>query len=185
MGKQEWYTPPEILDMVVDCMGKIDLDPCANPQKTVPAITHFVGGQENGLAKSWGHSILVPNSKDGEVLIQWRKPYTLFLNPPWGRLSEWVMHTVTEYSKGHYSEAIMLVPCAIETKWFQRLRYWPVCFPNKRINYIEETESGLKLKNGFDRPSCLIHIGSNHDRFEQVFGGEFGRIYYPKEQSNE
>lgn len=50
MASQEWYTPPDIVEMVVSCLGIIDLDPCANPQeiKNIPARQHF-DAAVNGL----------------------------------------------------------------------------------------------------------------------------------------
>ena len=44
----EWYTPPEIIERTQKTLGKIDLDPCAGPEETVPATRSF-SKQDDGL----------------------------------------------------------------------------------------------------------------------------------------
>ncbi|BAZ65150.1 C-5 cytosine-specific DNA methylase (plasmid) [Calothrix sp. NIES-4105] len=36
-----WYTPPHIVELVVLCLGEIDLDPCAENGKKIPARSHY------------------------------------------------------------------------------------------------------------------------------------------------
>lgn len=159
MGSKEWYTPPEIIEMVVDCLGVIDLDPCANPQeiKTVPSLKYF-DASSNGLDQSWR----------GRV----------FLNPPFSGTGQWVSKLQQEIWAGNTTEAILLCLASVETRWFQWLAAQPLCLPNKRINYMYETETGVLLqKKGFDRASCLFYFGPRPEKFAQVFGEPFGRIY--------
>lgn len=159
MSSQEWYTPPEIIEMVIACLGEIDLDPCANPQaiKTIPAKQHFDAGV-NGLDKPW----------KGKV----------FLNPPFAGAGQWVAKLQEEVWAGNVTEAILLCLASTETRWFQWLAAQPLCLPNKRINYMYEVAAGVILqKKGFDRASCLFYFGPRPERFAQVFGAPFGRIY--------
>lgn len=159
MASQEWYTPPEIVEMVVSCLGIIDLDPCANPQeiKNIPARQHF-DAAVNGLDKPW----------KGRV----------FLNPPFAGTGQWVAKLQEQYWAGNVTEAILLCLASTETRWFQWLAAQPLCLPNQRINYMYETPLRLLVKKkGFDRPSCLFYFGPNQDRFAEVFGQPFGRIY--------
>ena len=60
----EWPTPPEVLEKVLDCLGGIDLDPCADAAHTVPARHHFTT-DDDGLTHDW----------EGRI----------FMNPPYGR----------------------------------------------------------------------------------------------------
>ncbi len=39
----EWTTPPAVLTRVVQCLGAIDLDPCADGGRTVPAALVGIG----------------------------------------------------------------------------------------------------------------------------------------------
>ncbi|BAZ19055.1 C-5 cytosine-specific DNA methylase (plasmid) [Calothrix sp. NIES-4071] len=36
-----WYTPPHIVSLVVKVLGEIDLDPCAEVNKRIPAREHY------------------------------------------------------------------------------------------------------------------------------------------------
>ena len=66
----EWYTPPEIIERTQKTLGKIDLDPCSGPEKTVPAIHSFTK-KEDGLRFAWC----------GRV----------YMNPPYGKeIGAWV-----------------------------------------------------------------------------------------------
>ncbi|HVP45726.1 MAG TPA: hypothetical protein VMT32_04055 [Bryobacteraceae bacterium] len=48
----EWYTPSHILERTVKVLGSIDIDPCANAGRNVPAGIHFTK-EDNGLAHEW------------------------------------------------------------------------------------------------------------------------------------
>jgi hypothetical protein len=50
----EWYTPRNIIDIVLNMLGKIDLDPCApmNPaDRAVPADMYYTA-VDDGLSRS-------------------------------------------------------------------------------------------------------------------------------------
>ena len=145
MSKQDWGTPPEIVEMVIACLGEIDLDPCAdsNPNlRSVPARNYF-NAETNGLDKPW----------KGKV----------FLNPPFAGTGQWVSKLQQEVWAGNTTEAILLCLASPETRWFQWLAAQPLCLPNKRINYMYEVAAGVILqKKGFDRASCLFYFGPRH-----------------------
>ena len=46
----EWYTPTRLVESVVAFFGEIDLDPCADPEKRIPAKRHYC---ERGLELPW------------------------------------------------------------------------------------------------------------------------------------
>ena len=48
----EWYTPPSVIDRVLAVLGHIDLDPCAEPGRRVPATVHLTA-EEDGLTRAW------------------------------------------------------------------------------------------------------------------------------------
>ncbi|WP_267901234.1 DNA N-6-adenine-methyltransferase, partial [Dulcicalothrix desertica] len=47
-----WYTPPYIVELVVQVLGEIDLDPCAEVGKKIPAREHYTIDFD-GLSKQW------------------------------------------------------------------------------------------------------------------------------------
>lgn len=76
----EWLTPWTVLDRAVVALAAIDLDPCADAGRHVPAGTHFTVA-DDGLAQPW----------HGRV----------FLNPPYGReVGLWIAKLAAEIAKG-------------------------------------------------------------------------------------
>lgn len=147
----EWYTPPDIIDRVVDVLGAIDLDPCSNSHDTpnVPAAHHFTQA-DDGLAQWW----------QGRV----------YMNPPYGRaLADWINKLHREYRTGHVTEAIALVPSRTDTQWFRQLRDYPRCFVWGRLRF-----SGMETGAPF--PSMAVYLGTNRKRFVTIFGA-IGDVY--------
>ena len=56
-SSDERYTPQWVLDIAVKLMGGIDLDPCADPRRRVPAALHYTKEQD-GLSMGWGRASL-------------------------------------------------------------------------------------------------------------------------------
>jgi len=99
----EWYTPPQIIEAVLQLFGEIDLDPCSNEAPhNVPARQHFTNA-DDGLSKAWSGKI--------------------YMNPPYGdEIGKWTEKLRAEYEAGRVSEAIALIPGRIDTAWFRALR---------------------------------------------------------------
>lgn len=139
---EEWYTPAEIVERVVAVLGRIELDPCSNAAKTVPATAHFTKA-DDGLSQQWSGSV--------------------FMNPPYGRpIAEWADKLVAEYKAGRVTSAIALVPARVDTDWWRTFREYAVCFVDGRLKF-----SGHKNSAPF--PSALIYLGGNIDRFHDEF----------------
>lgn len=129
--------------MTLEVLGAIDLDPCADPQKSIPANQHLTV-QEDGLAYQW----------NGRV----------YMNPPYGReIEPWVEKLCAEYARGNVSEAIALVPARVDTDWFRRFRDFAVCFIDGRLKFSGHTNSA-------PFPSAVIYLGRDIERFEASFG---------------
>lgn len=154
----EWYTPSRYVEAAREVMGSIDLDPASNPtaNETIKASV-FYDIHTNGLDKDWtGH---------------------VWLNPPYGRSEDgsnqdvWSSRLIEQYDKKTTTEAILLVNAAVDTKWFQRLFDYPICFPDHRINFTtpEPTTSGST------HGSALIYFGPNTQKFVEVFS-KFGAV---------
>ncbi len=150
----EWYTPPHIIDKVIDLFIDIDLDPCSNSMvnPSIPALKHFTK-EENGLSKEWY----------GKV----------YMNPPYGRdISHWVDKVIQEYRAGRVTEAILLVPSRTDTKWFGKLNDYCFCFVRGRLKF-----SGVK--NAAPFPNAVVYMGVNSNNFINHFsdiGGIFKKI---------
>ncbi len=143
----EWYTPPDIVRLANDVLGKIDLDPSWHPNSPVQAETTYTVA-DNGLSKDW----------TGRV----------YLNPPYGRvIDDWIEKLVTSHTAGNITEAIALVPARVDTEWFRRLDDYPRCFVNGRITFANASSPA-------PFPSAVVYLGPNVDQFHRVFGAVGG-----------
>lgn len=107
----EWYTPEAIIERVVRVFGEIDLDPCADSSRSVPAKRYYTQ-KENGLILPWA----------GRV----------YMNPPYGDdIQAWVEKLCSE----PVTEAIALVPARTDTAWFNLFVDSPVCFIRGRLKF--------------------------------------------------
>ena len=147
----EWYTPKEIIDLVETILGEIDLDPCSNAEKNVPAGEHFTEKQ-NGLTRRW----------NGRV----------YMNPPYGTvIQEWVLKFRAEYVSGRMTEGIALLPSRTDTEWFHQLREFPRAFLRGRLKFSQH-------QNSAPFPSMLLYAGRNLKRFGQAVA-DVGCVYVP------
>ena len=140
----EHYTPREIIEATVNCLGVICLDPCSNSHErpNVPAAAHFTQ-EDDGLAQAWNG--------------------TVYMNPPYGReIGAWVEKLCQEHESGHTSEAIALVPARPDTQWWRLLRDYPVCFITGRLKFGGNDEVA-------PFPSAVFYLGNHIDRFYHAF----------------
>jgi len=119
-GENEWFTPPEWVELARRALGGIDLDPASHAiaQETVRADTFFTA-TDNGLERPWF----------GRV----------WLNPPYNRalLSLFVDKLVAEYASGAVWQAILLTHNYTDTEWFHTAASaaQAICFPRGRIRF--------------------------------------------------
>lgn len=147
----EHYTPIEVIDAAIACMGKIDLDPCSNSAEApnVPAKHHFTAA-DDGLSRPWF----------GRV----------YMNPPYGReIAKWIEKLCDEYKNGVTEEAIALVPSRTDTQWWRQLRDYPVCLVEGRLKFLGNDEVA-------PFPSAVFYLGNDIGRFYHSFG-ELGDIW--------
>lgn len=142
----EHYTPQEIIEATLDCLGAITLDPCSNSHENpnVPAQNHFTI-EDDGLAQEW-HG-------------------TVYMNPPYGRgIIDWVQKLVDEHRHGRTTEAIALVPARTDTQWWQLLRDYPVCLVVGRLKFVNDGNG-----ESAPFPSAIFYLGTNIDQFYYAF----------------
>jgi hypothetical protein len=143
--KEEWYTPPEILESVLDVFdGEIDTDPCSNSHEkpNIPAKTLFTK-DDDGLSQEWfGRT---------------------YMNPPYGDvLPQWIEKIVNEYQNGGVTEALVLVPNRSDTRWYRMIHDYPFCAIDGRLKF-----SGSKNSATF--PSVVFYLGENVKAFFEAF----------------
>jgi len=150
-NSDQWNTPKEIIEKVLQVISEIDLDPCSNSDgdPNVPAHIHLTA-EDNGLAYAW----------DGKV----------YMNPPYGKeIIDWVTKLVDSYKNGDVSEAIALVPSRTDTEWFRKFREYPRCFIWGRLKF---SDNG----NPAPFPSMAVYLGNNLDKFIGAFK-DIGDVY--------
>lgn len=140
---EHWNTSEDLLAVVREILGEIDLDPCTNDGSTVGAH-HTRTKAQDGLAVPW-------NSP--EFARAPGRPVRVFVNPPYGRhLGDWFAHAVEAAIQG--AEVLLLVPARTDVEWWHR---WvaqadAVCFWAGRITF-----AGAPAAAPF--PSALIYYG--------------------------
>jgi hypothetical protein len=150
--KQDWQTPPEILELVRK-IGPIALDPATTEDNPCEARGFLT---VSGLTSDWrNESYLDPADSGTRGLI--------YVNPPYGRaLADWATKISHEGMRG--CEIISLTPARTDTKWFRKMTTADVmCFWRGRITFV-----GAKDPAPF--PSLVCYWGPKPDRFREVFG---------------
>jgi phage N-6-adenine-methyltransferase len=153
-NSNEWYTPDKYIQSARKVMDCINIDPATSLQanKTVQAEVIYTA-EDSGLQHDW----------HGRV----------WLNPPYGNLTEaFVTKLIAQYRAGITTEAILLVNShATDTKWFQPLWDYLLCFTDHRINFYSPGSLGVGSTHG----SVFIYFGDNQDGFAKEFS-EYGNI---------
>lgn len=129
-------------------LGEIDLDPCSNPQKSVPARRHYTF-EDDGLKQEWAGSV--------------------FINPPYSCPGTWVAKLEAEYYAGRVRQAIALLPAATDTKWQSPIlerSEQVICFWKGRIKFLDKD---FNPKLPARQSHILIYYGNNQERFREVF----------------
>lgn len=113
----EHYTPSHIIEAVLEVFNPIFLDPCADPERRVPAEKHYTA-EDDGLSRRWIH--------------------TVYMNPPYGReIDAWV----DKFTKEDITEGIALMPARTDTVWWDKMSDLPVCFIRGRLKFGDATNS--------------------------------------------
>ena len=154
-SSDRWYTPPYIVELVVQVLGEIDLDPCADDGKHISCKRHYTK-DDDGLIKEW----------EGRV----------FMNPPYSQPGVWMEKLQAEIKLKRVTEAIALVPAATDTKWLAPvLKSQPVCFWTGRIKFLS---GDYQPRNSARQSHVLVYWGLRKERFREVFEPH-GVVYLP------
>jgi hypothetical protein len=141
------YTPDWVLTLAAKALGGIiDLDPCADPQRRVPARRHFTLA-DDGLSEPW-HG-------------------TVWLNPPYSDTTAWLKHLHLYLAAGKVTQAIALLPVST----LGNKGAVPVI--NEACSAYTVLEGRLTFLDADYRPhkgalamsSVLLYFGADPDRF--------------------
>jgi len=139
---QTYNTPSIILDALKP-LGPIGLDPCSNGSSIVNAITSMTVND------------------DGLGLVSWTylaKGKTIFVNPPFDALPEWVKRIVKEADEG--GEIVLLAPARVDTQWFA------ACLEaGGTAGLWKGRITFLGALNSAPFPVALIYFGARVDEF--------------------
>jgi hypothetical protein len=150
---EDWYTHPEIIALVHELLGGIDLDPmsCEEANSVVQAKNYYTKDQ-NGLLFPWS----------GRVL----------LNPPWGGSAassvkvQAVRKLLAAYSTGEVDSAVIVLNAnAMTAAWFAPLLQFPVCIPSRRIPHYGPGGAGGNPNSG----TVVVYVGPDIPRMVSVF----------------
>jgi len=156
--KDRWRTPNNdeqpIIKLVQNVFGRIDLDPTADDNKSVPALNHFTE-QDNCLIRTWaGNS-------------------TIYMNPPFSNPLPFIEKLVAEYGKGHIQEAIGLFKVGVlsnkGTGKVIKKSFSAVCLWGGNVRRIGFVDATGNIQHGADFDCCIVYWGQNVKKFCHVF----------------
>lgn len=162
--RDDWCSPPEVVEPAQWVLNGIDLDPASNPNSIIDArvsIYHvdIMDGSPYVLCDP-----RYPNAVWGDGrTVDWSWARNAWINPPYGRgvNREWVTKIAGEADKG--LEQIALVPASPGAKWFRY--YWDanaLCFWEGRLQFL-----GAPANADFE--SVVAYFGLNRKRFWDAF----------------
>jgi phage N-6-adenine-methyltransferase len=145
----EWYTPPEIIELVKEVLGHVDVDPASNliAQELIQANI-FYTKEDDGLKFSW----------EGRV----------WCNPPYSAklIKQFTKKFAEEYECGHMTEGIILTNSGTDTQWNQNIVGGIQAYTIGRISFMQP--DGTRKATG-SRGQCFTYFGKNPEKFIEVF----------------
>lgn len=126
----DWATPQDYFDSVVEEFGRFDLDACASAANA--KAPRFFTVEDDGLAQEWR----------GQV----------WMNPPYGRtIGLWMRKAYQSYLDG--ARVVCLVPARTDTAW------WHDYAMQGKIRFIRGRLKFGESANSAPFPSALVWFG--------------------------
>lgn len=144
-----YFTSDEILALVLEQWGEVDLDPCWDPECQVIA----------------GERYDIRQGQDG-LLLPWFG--RVWLNPPYSETPSWLVRAAQHAHGG--GEVLGLIPAAIDTLAWHR-SVWPwasVCALSPRPRFTRPASVG-KVRSAALVAHAVIYYGPHHQRFSEVW----------------
>ena len=152
-GENEWYTPPELIELARKAMGSIDFDPASSDvaQNTVGA-SEYLTIDDDGLSAQWHGNV--------------------WLNPPYSSdlVGKFTVKLRDELETGDVSQAVLLVNNATETTWFQSVGVAcdAMCLLSGRVKFLDATGKPAKTPL---QGQAVLYFGRRSRTFCNVFSG--------------
>ena len=163
-GNDEWYTPPDVIEVARDCMGGIDLDPAstAKANETVQAKAIYTV-EDDGLIQPW----------HGRV----------FLNPPFSaQLKRAFCDRLREsVASGDVTQAVLVTPIDYSPQWGDVIRTCASAVAHAVGSTPFYGPRGEHGGPGFGH--MVSYYGPNVERFASVFGREWSVWVRPTEHA--
>ncbi len=162
----EWYTPPELIALVRDVLGPIDLDPasCATANAIIGA-RHFYTKEQDGFHYTW-------NARN------------VFLNTPFGKSKNqslaglWIARMAEQFQANVFQQGIALTHSRPGYEWWETLtRLYPVCLTRKKFDFIPADPK--QKTSGSKTSQTLFYFGPDPQRFARILS-PIGRILWPE-----
>lgn len=156
-----WGTPEPYIIAAREVLGGIELDPASNAAaQNVVRAERFYTREDSGLEHDW-------------------TARSVWLNPPFstGLIERFVGRFMESFEERGSGAGLLLVNSATETGWFQSALRLPVCFPSRRIAFINPL-TGVPVQ-GNRQGQALFYAGPDLEKFCTVFE-KFGRIMVPR-----
>jgi hypothetical protein len=162
-AKDDWCSPPAIIEAARITLGGILLDPFSNPWALPIAPYKF---EAEGF-EAWGD---VLKQTVGLGIVPSRP--TAFVNGPWSKNKQVVEHCVDQWMAGW--EIVQVTPTSTNSTYWHLIEEAPaVCVPSRRIAFLKEGKPCTE-----NRQDCVIvYRGSDPWRFRQAFR-ELGRVRF-------
>lgn len=202
-GRQEYYSPPPLVDAARSVMGGIDVDAASSSRANSAIVKAATFYERPGHAQFISPGIdpdLPMRTYLGRGGLDHQLHGRLWSNHPFGNAesackpncikkvcskrgyhlgadmpgnADWINHIVGEYEAGRVTEACILTYFASSENWFRPLKKYPVCILDGRTNYLDPIT--LEEVTGVTKGSCVTYLGPNLIRFHDAFS-PFGEV---------
>ncbi len=163
-GKEQYCTPPDIIDLVVRCFGgTIALDPCWNKVSSVQATERWTRGR---ILTSTGRTEKTPEETFTRPWVDYESVY---VNPPYGNspTGRAFKNKIIKEAKAG-THMIICVPANTGTKFFQAcMRYGVVKFCSPRVHFIDY-ETGLPAAHVM-HDTALVYFNPRTQKGLRIF----------------
>jgi phage N-6-adenine-methyltransferase len=152
-GRDDWQTPPEVLDCVRR-IAPIDLDPCTAPGNPTGA-SRFFTAQDDALS-----------------IEDWNPGGLVYVNWPYSQARAWAK-AVRDQELLTTHPILCLVPARTDTRWW-RMMLGPasaVAFWRGRIGFVGAPVTASGKRQGAPFPSAMIAFNLAPRRLELAFRG--------------
>ncbi|MEK7802460.1 MAG: DNA N-6-adenine-methyltransferase [Pseudomonadota bacterium] len=150
-----WFTPPIYIDSVRAVMKRIDLDPFSSAiANKIVCADNFFSEKKSAFEHDW----------------KIKRSTKVFMNPPYsaGLCGRAINRFLEQYQQKNFTEGIVLVNNATDTKWFNNLAKQcnAICFTDHRISFWNADH---KRVSGNTRGQAFFYFGKNIEKFKEIF----------------